>query len=113
LVCVAEGGSDAPKKQEDVALVVGASEGGDALGVIRKRGEELEAAILRRAEEGQPIHGELVRLAPRDTPLVYDVEVIHDARADGERTGPARVANDAYRKGWDRLFAKKRRAAAN
>jgi hypothetical protein len=100
---------EAPKKSEDVALVVAASEDGEALGVVRKRGEELEGAVLRKAHEGQPIHGELVRLTPRDEPLLYDVDVIHSPR-ERDQGGPAQVANDAYRKGWDRLFARKKRA---
>jgi hypothetical protein len=107
--------ADDPKKEEDVALIYGASADGDALGVLRKRGDHVEAAVMRKAQEGQPIHGELVKLSPRETPLLYDVEVLHDGRAaDAElepRGRPAQVATKKYRDGWDRLFARKRSAA--
>lgn len=98
--------ADEPK--EDVALIYGASEDGDELGVLRKRGDSVEAAVMRKAEDGRPIHGELVRLKPRDVPLLYDVEVVHDAREEDARGRPAQVATKKYRDGWDRLFARKR-----
>lgn len=75
---------------------------------------------MRPMEEGKPLHGELVRLAPRSEPNLYDVEVLHDARAaitptddvdraepSADRRGPAQVATDEYRRGWSRLFAKR------
>jgi len=102
--------AERPKKRgEDVALVWGRSEDGETLGVLRKRGERVEPALVRRAREGQPIHGELVRLTPREEPNLFDVDVLHDARApQQEQGGPAQVASNAYRKGWDRLFKKSR-----
>lgn len=100
-----------PKRaDEDVALVVGATDGAEKLAVLRKRGERVEAAVLSKAEEGKPIHGDLVRLSPREEPMLYDVETLHEAPKT-ERTGPAQVASEAYRVGWDRLFAKKRSRA--
>lgn len=101
-------------KDEDVALVVGASEDGATLGVLRKRGDAIEPAIVKKAEEGKPIAGELVRLSPREEPLLFDVDVLYDGRAEDadEGGGPAQVATEAYRKGWDRLFKKSRRRAA-
>ncbi|HEY8430620.1 MAG TPA: hypothetical protein VIL20_19710 [Sandaracinaceae bacterium] len=109
------------EKGEDVALVIGASPDGEALGVLRKRGDTIEPAIVRRVVEGKPITGELVRLTPREEPMLFDVDVLYDGRRDArERSGPAQVATEAYRKGWDRLFskksedrAKKNRAALN
>lgn len=102
-------------KDEDVALVLGASEDGDTLGVLRKRGDVVEPALVKKAKEGQPISGELVRLSPREEPMLYDVDVLYDARSEDadERGGPAQVATAAYRKGWDRLFKRPRRAAPN
>lgn len=95
--------------EEDVALVLGASENAERLAVLRKRGERVEPAVLWKAEEGKPLHGELVRLEAReDAPLLFDVETIHPAPAEPARSGPAQVASDAYREGWDRLFAKRR-----
>ncbi len=102
-------------KPDDVALVWGASADGDTLAVLRKRGEQVTPTLMQRAREGQPIHGELVRLQAREEPLLFDVDVLYEGQADASegRDGPARVASDAYRKGWDRLFKRPRRAAAN
>jgi hypothetical protein len=106
-----------PKKKagEDVALVWGKSDDGETLGVLRKRGDAIEPALVKRAREGEPIHGELVRLTPREEPNLYDVDVLHDARSEvrePEAAGPAQVASNAYRKGWDRLFKKPRTKSA-
>lgn len=118
-----------PKKKargEDVALVWGKSDDGETLGVLRKRGDRVEPALVKRAREGAPIHGELVRLSPREEPNLYDVDVLHDARPPDARppdarpearepdgAGPAQVASSAYRKGWDRLFKKRPKGALN
>ena len=61
--------------------------------------------------EGRPLHGELVRLKAREeSGRLFDVEVLHKAKPEPQRTapGPAQVATDAYRKNWDRVFAKNR-----
>ena len=95
--------SKAPK--EDVVLVYGQSEDG-GYGVLRQRGGEVEAGMMRPLDEGKPIHGEVVRLHPREeSPALFDVEVQHDARASTGR--PAKVSNDRYRKGWESIWAKK------
>jgi hypothetical protein len=94
------------KKEDDVALLCASSPDGETLGVLRKRGDRVEAATMRRASDGQPIQGELVRLLPREEPLLFDVEVVHDGRRESD--GPAQVATEAYRKGWERLFKSKR-----
>lgn len=91
-----------------MALVWGSSADGKTLGVLRKRGERVKPGLIRKVSDGQPIHGELVRLKPRQEPHLFDVEVLHDARPQKEQTGPAQVASDAYRRGWDRLFKKTR-----
>lgn len=92
-----------PDGADDVALVLGASEDAEKLAVLRKRGESVEAAVLQKAHDGQPVHGDLVRLTSREEPLLYDVETLHEAPRGA---GPAKVASRAYREGWDRIFAK-------
>ena len=96
-----------PKRtQADVVLVYGQSEDGKEYGVLRQRGEEIEAARIRQLDEGKPIHGEVVRLKPRaESPVLFDVEVQHDARHSTGR--PAKVATEQYRKGWESIWAKK------
>jgi len=83
--------------------------------------KELEVVPLRALEEGRPIVGEVVTLAPRqDNPRVCDVKDSYrvpgaasapaatpaSARALAHK-GPAKVATEAYRDGWDEIFGKK------
>lgn len=90
----------------DTILVYGKSQENDAYSVLRKRGESVELGALREVEEGKPLHGELVKLSRRaDHPLLFDVNVLHDATPKLEgRSGPAQVATDAYREGWEIIF---------
>jgi hypothetical protein len=96
---------------EDVALVCGVSEDGQGLEIIRKRGERLETGTVRRLQSGKPIHGEVVRLRPREnTPLVCDVEVEvgpPQGPALAANSGPAQVATDNYRKNWEAIYGQK------
>ena len=87
-------------------FVYGKSDDGKSYDVLRRRGEAIEAGRVRSLDEGKPIHGEVVRLTPRqDSPVLFDVEVHHDA---SESTGrPAKVASDRYRQGWESIWAKK------
>lgn len=93
------------QKSDDLVFVYGKSTDGKSYDVLRQRGEAIEAGRLRPLDEGKPIHGEVVRLAPRqDSPVLFDVEVHHDARAS--TSGPAKVASDEYRRGWESIWAK-------
>ena len=96
------------RPEGDVVLVYGRSEDGNGYEVLRQRGEALEAGKMRPLDQGKPIHGEVVQLKPReDSPVLFDVEVQHDARVSTGR--PAKVASEEYRQGWDSIWAKKRR----
>ena len=93
-------------KSSDLVFVYGKSDDGKGYEVLRQRGEEIEAGQMRPLDEGKPIHGEVVRLKAReDSPLLFDVEVHHDARRATGR--PAKVATERYRQGWDSIWAKK------
>jgi hypothetical protein len=110
---------------QDVVIVHGVSEDGSGLEVLRLRNQRIEVGALQKLEQGRPIHGEVVRLKPRkECPLVCDVEVqVPDrarARADDQvsqsagaiadaRRGPAQVATDRYRSGWDLIFGTQRK----
>jgi hypothetical protein len=106
---------------EDVVLVGAPLPSGIGHHVIRKRGERLEAGSIKPLEEGKPIHGDLVRLKAREEPGLYDVQVEHaavpatDVAAKGteERSGPAQVASDDYRRGWNRLFGASKSKTSN
>jgi hypothetical protein len=108
------GGSDAKEAaaaEGDVAFVYGK----DAQGthIVRRRSGEapLETGLLRPLREGQPIEGEIVTLTPRaDVPLLFDVKSeLADPRPRPTRDGPAQVASDAYRRGWDAIYSGRRR----
>jgi hypothetical protein len=97
----------------DIALVLGKD--AEGLHILRRRSEEspIEAGLLRPMREGKPISGEVVSLTQRqDVPMIFDVksEFSTDVAA-GERPavdGPAQVASDAYRRGWDAVWGSRR-----
>lgn len=103
------GKGEAAKK--DVVLVHGVTPDGRGLAVIRQRDDQVETGALRPLEQGKPIHGEVVTLAPRkESPLICDVKVEVSAAAPEEQqarpshSGPAQVASDRYRKNWDTIW---------
>jgi len=101
-----------PGTPEDVVFVHGRSDDGTKLAVIRKRGETLSAGVIAAVEQGQPVHGDLVRLHAREnTPALFDVEVVYEPPATSrtdDAAGPAQVATAAYREGWDSIWGTRR-----
>jgi hypothetical protein len=127
-------GAPRKRKADDVVLIHGVDPRRKELHVLRRRRDGVEAGVVRDVEEGRPIQGDLVKLKPwRDFPLVCDVETVlstgetaaapttatgseataSDAHAPAKaparapHPGPARVATDAYRCGWDRVFGRR------
>jgi hypothetical protein len=106
----------APKPVGDVAIVCGKDENG--VHILRRRSEDapIEAGIAQPLAEGKPITGEVISMRPRkDLPFLFDVttEVEGSPRPDAEPSatdGPAQVATDSYRKGWDAIWGRKRRS---
>jgi len=104
---------DAPKPMAaeqgtDVVVLGPPTADGEGVHVIRAREERLEAGELRNLEEGRPIVGEVVTLAPRkDNPRICDVKDSYAApkHAPQKTKGPAQVATQAYRDHWDEVFA--------
>lgn len=96
-----------PKTATDRALILGELAEQKGVAILRQRSEDapVEAGVVRKVREGEPITGELVSLTPsaEDSPLC-DVKVHFDARPEGSHKGPPRVATSAYRSGWDALF---------
>ena len=108
----------AKDKATDVVLLGPPTADGAGVHVIRAREEKLETGELRALQEGRPITGEVVALSPRkDNPRICDVTDSYratpqrDDRAVAHK-GPANVATDAYREGWDEVFGKKRSSSA-
>lgn len=95
----------------------------DAEGVhiLRRRSEEapLEAGLLRPMREGQPISGEVVTLTQRaDVPLFYDVRTEFAGPEGGSEKAPGdgrppQVSTDAYRRGWDAVWGRRRDRSIN
>jgi hypothetical protein len=102
------GDDKAAKTSDDVVILGPPTADGGGVHVLRAREQRIEAGELRALRDGQPITGELVTLTPRpDAPNVCDVKesVRVPGPAASARKGPARVASNAYRDGWDEVFA--------
>ena len=109
----------------DIAFVCGKD--ADGVHILRRRSEEapIEAGLLRPMREGKPIDGEVVSLTQRqDLPMIYDVksefggrdpELPENPILEGRPSteGPAQVASDAYRKGWDAVWGRRRDRSVN
>jgi hypothetical protein len=92
----------------DLVWVCARSEDGNQYGVVRQRGTEVQAGVIRPLTEGKPIQGEVVRLRPRDdSPVLFDVEVQH--APDRTAAGPPHVSTESYRRGWESIWASKPR----
>jgi hypothetical protein len=108
-----------------VVLMCGASSDGRGVDVLRKRGECLQAGVVRPLEEGKPLQGEVVQLAQRGNTPLFDVTVRYDGKAggaealppesrqpasgsakmdSGTRGHPPKVTSDDYRKNWDAIW---------
>ena len=100
--------NDEPNNKQDMVFVHSPSEHGDGYRVIRKRDDAIELGEIRSVQEGKPIHGELVKLTPRNEhERLFNVEVVVPKEAAQEaptKAGPAQVASDAYRRNWDAIF---------
>lgn len=96
-----------PRTKEDVVVVHSMTEDGRGWNVLRRREGRLEAGAMRPVVEGQPLHGEVVKLVPREGvpegAPVFDVEVLY--AGEPSKSGPAQVATRAYRANWDTIFA--------
>ena len=99
----------AKDKATDVVLLGPPTADGGGVHVLRAREEKIETGELRALQEGRPITGEVVTLTPRkDNPRVCDVtDSYRPPTTAMAHKGPANVATDAYRDGWDEVFGKK------
>ncbi len=103
----------------DLAIILGRAEGTDGLQMLRRRaeGSPVEFGQIRPLQEGKPIDGEVLSLRQRaDVPFVYDVKTeLPDPRPEAQQLaatdaarlaggGPAQIATDSYRAGWDAIW---------
>lgn len=94
-------------ERRDLVYVHAESPEGDGYQVIRSRGGTLEAGEIRGLQDGQAIHGEVVKLHPTtDSKRLFDVEVLVQSPEPAERSasGPPQVATKAYRERWEAIF---------
>jgi hypothetical protein len=89
-----------------VALVL--ARDGRGTHILRRRGDggAVEQGILQPLTEGKPIDGEVVSLQQRpEFPLLFDVKTEWTPPAGRPTSdGPAQVATEAYRRGWDAVW---------
>ena len=97
------------KDANDVVLIGPPTADGGGVHVLRAREARIETGELRNIEEGRPIVGEVVTLAPRaDNPRICDVKdsYVPPGALPQKTKGPAQVATKAYRDNWDEVFAR-------
>jgi hypothetical protein len=103
--------ADPPAPAGDVAMVFGKDQYGTH--ILRRRSEDapIEAGVLRPLQSGKPIDGEVISLKPRnDAPMLFDVTSEFPSPVPRSTSvGPAQVASDAYRKGWDAVWGRRLR----
>ena len=83
----------------------------------------MEMGLLKPLREGKPISGEVITLKQReDVPLFYDVRSEYNGSEPQDQgkdqgkepgDGPAHVTSDAYRKGWDAVWGRRRDRSIN
>jgi hypothetical protein len=104
------GGSDDEAESADVALVFDRTEDAQGYRILRRRASasDIEVGTIRPLKEGRPIDGEVLSLTARqDVPYLYNVKTeLPDPRADARptRDGPAQIATEEYRRGWEAIW---------
>ena len=101
-----------PRPLGDVAIVCGKDEQG--LHILRRRSEDapIEAAVIQPLADGRPITGEVISMRRRkDLPFLFDAKTEVEAPVATSRTttGPAQVASNSYRSGWDAIWGPRQR----
>jgi len=84
---------------------------GSDLYILRRRSADspVEAAIVQPLVEGKPLSGEVISLRRRDdVPFLFDVTTEISLGAEAPAAdGPAQVATDSYRRGWDAIWGRR------
>ena len=107
--------STATVKGKDVVWVHSPHPSGKGFNILRQRDQRLELGAIQPLEQGQAIHGEVVRLHPReDAQNLFDAETLFSPEPDSSpsnapsRKGPAKVTSEAYRQQWDAIFGRRK-----
>jgi hypothetical protein len=107
--------SDEPKPDAppvDVVLLHSPTQDGRGAQVVRLKGDDVSLGEVRPLEEGKAIHGEVVRLSPREGAPAFmrNVEILHEAKPVAHHGGPPQVATSAYRDNWETVFGSAERS---
>ncbi len=93
-----------------MALVFDRTEDAEGFQILRRRSVDLpiEVGAIYPLREGKPIDGgEVLSLRRRkDFPLLFDVKIELPEVRRSTSDGPAQVATDDYRRGWDAIWSK-------
>jgi hypothetical protein len=101
---------DAGEVERNLVLIAGVDSRRQEIHVLKPGEDGIETAVLRPVEHGQTLTGDLVRLHPhKNLPMVAELETVlrhpdSSLQAARSHKGPAMVASEAYRRGWDAVF---------
>lgn len=99
---------DKSKPGRDCILPLAKTESGDFYAVRHTADHRFETARMRPLKDGAAINGQRVVFAKQSTDGILDVVGEYAPRGGG----PAQVATDDYREGWERIFGGKEVASA-
>lgn len=98
--------ADGPRRKRDLVYVHDQIKGRKGYRVVRAREDRIELGEMRPLEDGQAIHGDIVKLKPRkEHPRLFDAEVVEGTEVPRPGAhGPPKVSSDDFRRGWDDVF---------
>jgi hypothetical protein len=93
------------KSTDDVAVLTGPTPDKKGMRIVRFHEDTVSVGEVRPVEDGKPFYGDLISLSRREgaPPFVRNVEVV--VEGPKYRGGPAQVATDGYRQGWEATFS--------
>ena len=90
-----------PETTKGVMLPMGLTDRGLVGLHVKETGTTV--GVFQPLQEGQPVMGDVTILNRVEGKPYYATETLHTGHS-----GPARVNNEAFRDGWDRIFGKGR-----
>lgn len=103
--------ADGDSKRKGVLLPIQPTEEGSIRGLYMDHTGVEPVEIHPPGPDGPDPSRGLMNLTPREDAPFVDAEITHEPPGGGHK-GPARVTNDAYKAGWDRIWGPKEPAEA-
>ncbi len=95
----------------DMAFIIGPQSPDGSIPALRVNEDGVTVGYFTLLRDGESLSGrEVISLGKRNGPG-YEVETLYDGRTSPG--GPAMVNSQAFRSGWDSVFAKKADAQSN